>query len=341
MTENGGAHENAGLASILASTEDEVTAIQDDVGRFDVAFSFLGPDEPLAIELADRLRDRYKVFLYSEQQERLAGGDGEGDLRRVFKDQSRIAVILYRPAWGTTRWTRTEQEGIRDRARDLAYERFALMILLEGPPPDWIPWNVVWLDYQRSSIDTTVGAILMRLRMAGGEARVETAADRAGRLQRDLEWKRTRKHYLNSDEGAQAAEAAALAVLDEVSRLADQITASQSRIPLRVVPSQRGLIVRAANASLVVGRTRYESNFERHCVFHIRVWDGPLRTQDSIAMARPAEPKEVLELDLPFDVDRQMQPRWRQGGTGEPLTSEGLADFAIQRLLDQMGAEVR
>ncbi len=33
--------------------------------EYDVAFSFLRQDEQLAIEMADRIRDRVKVFIYS------------------------------------------------------------------------------------------------------------------------------------------------------------------------------------------------------------------------------------------------------------------------------------
>ena len=44
--------------------------------EYDVAFSFLADDEPLVVQIADQLRERYQVFLYSERQKELAGKDG-------------------------------------------------------------------------------------------------------------------------------------------------------------------------------------------------------------------------------------------------------------------------
>ena len=44
--------------------------------KYDVAISFLAQDEPLAVQLADALRDRMTVFVYSEQQKELVGKDG-------------------------------------------------------------------------------------------------------------------------------------------------------------------------------------------------------------------------------------------------------------------------
>jgi hypothetical protein len=41
--------------------------------KYDVAFSFLADDEPLAVEIADRIRDRVGVFIYSESQKGLIG----------------------------------------------------------------------------------------------------------------------------------------------------------------------------------------------------------------------------------------------------------------------------
>jgi len=46
--------------------------------KYEVAFSFLQDDEQLALEIANRVRDRVSVgvFLYSERQDELVGTDG-------------------------------------------------------------------------------------------------------------------------------------------------------------------------------------------------------------------------------------------------------------------------
>ena len=52
--------------------------------KFDVAFSFVARDEQLATEINDLLQDRLSTFLYSKQQEGLAGTDGEQTFSEVF-----------------------------------------------------------------------------------------------------------------------------------------------------------------------------------------------------------------------------------------------------------------
>ncbi len=66
--------------------------------RYDVAFSFLGQDEALARKLVEHLRDRLRVFIYSdaERQTKLSGRDGEEAFARIFGRESRTVVVLYR-----------------------------------------------------------------------------------------------------------------------------------------------------------------------------------------------------------------------------------------------------
>ncbi|MGJ4748719.1 hypothetical protein ACQV5M_20325, partial [Leptospira sp. SA-E8] len=84
--------------------------------KYNVAFSFLAQDEPVATQLANLLQDRHSVFLYSREQERLAGRDGESAFNEVFSKEARVVVILYRQGWGKSPWTRIEETAIRNRA---------------------------------------------------------------------------------------------------------------------------------------------------------------------------------------------------------------------------------
>jgi len=90
--------------------------------KYDIAFSFVTEDEGLATQLNDRLQDRYRTFLYSKVQEKLAGTDGEKTFNAVFGKEARIVAVLLRPEWGNTRWTRIEETAIRNRAHDQGYD---------------------------------------------------------------------------------------------------------------------------------------------------------------------------------------------------------------------------
>ena len=84
--------------------------------KYDVAFSFLAMDEQLAVQINDLLSDRFATFLYSERQREVAGTDGAETFTRVFQDEARVVVVLYRSGWGESPWTRIEATAIRNRA---------------------------------------------------------------------------------------------------------------------------------------------------------------------------------------------------------------------------------
>ena len=63
------------------ATEDTSGVTRDIDFKYDVAFSFLAKDEPLAASLNEGLKDRMSTFLYSEQQKVLAGTDRRVDFQ--------------------------------------------------------------------------------------------------------------------------------------------------------------------------------------------------------------------------------------------------------------------
>jgi hypothetical protein len=153
---------------------------------YDVAFSFLAQDEALATELENLLAPRVRTFLYSKQQEQLAGTDGEATFNAVFGKQSRVVVILYRSSRGETPWTRVEATAIRNRAHEQGYD-FALFVPLDKPGrvPQWVPKNRLWIGLERWGTSSAAGVIEARIQEQGGEPREETLDERAARASRD------------------------------------------------------------------------------------------------------------------------------------------------------------
>jgi hypothetical protein len=143
--------------------------------EYDVAFSFLGQDEAIAVQLNDLLVGRLRTFIYSEQQLKLAGTDGEESFASVFGKQAHSVVVLYRQAWGTTPWTRIEETAIRNRAHDEGFD-FALFVPLDIPEtkPIWLPKNRLRVGYNRWGIEHAAAVIERRVGELGGSIRTET-----------------------------------------------------------------------------------------------------------------------------------------------------------------------
>jgi len=136
-------------------SDDPESASSSDAGEFkyDVAFSFLAQDESLATQLNDALNGRVSTFIYSRRQEELAGTDGMETFARVFGDESRAVVVLYRNGWGERGWTMIERKAIQDRTLARGWD-FLLVIPLDQPAqaPLWLPKSRLWFELARWGI---------------------------------------------------------------------------------------------------------------------------------------------------------------------------------------------
>ena len=172
--------------------------------EFDVAFSFHSRDEGLATQLNDLVQDRFKTFLYSEQQKILAGTDGEKTFNAVFGKKARCVVVFCRAEWGETPFTRIEQTAIRNRAFNEGYD-FTLFIPTDNTVPPWLPKTQLYYGLERFGLQGAAAVIEQRIQVLGGEPRVEGITDRAARLQRGRDLEYARKKFRESPEGMKAA----------------------------------------------------------------------------------------------------------------------------------------
>ena len=175
--------------------------------EFDVAISFGAKDEEFANRLHDLLEGRLKVFVYSKQQEMLAGTDGEQRFNEVFGAKAQLVVVLYRQAWGKTPFTRFEETAIRNRAFSDGYD-FTIFIPMADAErqkvPPWLPKNRLYVGLERWGVEGAAAAIEARFSERGGTVREETIDDIAAKAARVLEFKKRRDTHLASDAGVAA-----------------------------------------------------------------------------------------------------------------------------------------
>jgi hypothetical protein len=191
---------------------------------YDIAFSFVAEDEAVATQINDLLRDRYKTFLYSEQQKALAGTDGELTFNAVFSTQTRIVAVLYRHAWGQTPWTRIEETAIRNRAHDHGYD-FVTFIAMTDPitAPIWLPKTRILYGLQRFGIPGAATALDARIQEHGGKGADEDIASRAARLQRAKHLENEKDSFRRSEKGVNAAKDAYRRLLEDLNQEATKL----------------------------------------------------------------------------------------------------------------------
>jgi len=188
--------------------------------KYEVGFSFLKQDEAIAYDLNDHIQDRLSSFIYSKKQEELGGTDGEKKFNKVFFEECRVAVVLYRDGWGETPWTRIEETAIKNRAFEKGWD-FLLFVNLDTNSilPTWIPKTYIWLDYQRFKTEGAIAVIEQKVKEAGGITRQETVADTAERLKRLRTAENERDTFLRSQNAVMEANREILKIVEKLKEI--------------------------------------------------------------------------------------------------------------------------
>lgn len=168
----------------------------------DVAITFLGEDEEIAKKLFEALDGRLDVFYYADRQSELVGTDGEESFGTVFRDKTRIVVILYRKGWGETMMTRAEKSGIKQRASKEGYE-FSIWVPLdeEKSVPAYLDPQFIWFDFDRWGIEGLSAVIEEKVKESGRHVRPETVIDRLNKLNNKVDLKKERDEFKWSPKG--------------------------------------------------------------------------------------------------------------------------------------------
>jgi hypothetical protein len=193
--------------------------------KFDVAFSFNSLDEGIATQLNDLLSDRLKTFIYSERQKEIAGTDGQESFSQVYGATARLVVVMYRPEWGQSPWTRIEMNAIKNRSLEDGWDFSVFIPTVERPTmPPWLPKTRLYVGLQRWGIEGAAAVIEARLADQGGEPHPEMVTERAARFARAAKLKVEKEMFRRSDGGVLAANAAYAAFGDSLDERITMIT---------------------------------------------------------------------------------------------------------------------
>jgi hypothetical protein len=267
--------------------------------KYDVAISFLAQDEPLATQITSILQDRLKVFLYSQEQKRLAGKDGERAFNEVFSKEARAVVILYRQEWGESPWTRIEETAIRNRAFEHGFD-FALFVALEDKTklPEYVPKNRLWIGLSRFGVHGAASVIDARIQELGGEPKAPSLEERAAYAQSMAEFKAFRARYLKSPAGISTAESSFNELLQ---RFAQRIPAIQLKAPVlgleaKFYQHMSMMVVLSSGSALKIAWHRQCSNSLDGAYIDATTWNGHPPIPGLFAPGLNARPQKIRRL---------------------------------------------
>jgi len=309
--------------------------------EYDVAISCLGTDADTAAKLAELLCAQLRVFLYVHRQQELAGTDGLVSFREVFRTKARLVVVLFRAAWGTTKWTRVEQEAITDRfLSEGGGFLFWVMLDAQSKPPPWVPDRLLRFSLADYGMEQAVGAIKNRVQEAGGSFHEESVAERARRAAASSAFAEETRRLHHSEHGVAEVRASAHVAVVEVARLIEEAKAAAPGLELRIALAEaeygENVAVSSARVSLVVNWRNTIINSVDDAPLLVRMFGGRI--------ILPGENLRYLH-DPPGVIDeREYDPVrlqsmgwcWRRR-KDEPITSPKLASEAVGLLLEHLG----
>jgi hypothetical protein len=179
--------------------------------EYDLAFSFTFQDEGIATQLYDLLSPKMKVFIYYDRQKDLAGTDGQETFSAVYGSKARCVAILFRPEWGTTRWTRVEMDSIKSRylAGDNGWGFATFVATVENPVmPPWLPVQRLYASLPRFGVASAAAVLEARVTELGGQPQEESVVERAARFKREQAFRQEQERFQESEVGVQAAKVA-------------------------------------------------------------------------------------------------------------------------------------
>lgn len=304
--------------------------------KYDVAFSLLAQDEGLASEINELLSDRYQTFLYSERQKEIAGTDGEIKFKAVFAEEARFIVILYRDGWGSTPWTRMEEEAIRGRAYDEGYDFLKFIPLDENQAvPKYLPKTHLWINVLRFGAKGAASAIEARLSELGVQTRVESAVDRATRLHRSMEFGKKREAFARSMEGVNSSNASFDAIEKSLRTKIEEIEAAGISWKFVMKRHQRTIVVLGLNKYLNVQWNYSYANSLDGAHLDIELWDGHPPFPGLYSWDQP---RKRHTHKFTFQLLQSGVGGWVSQREDSSYDADGIADFALHFYMDN-GAE--
>lgn len=171
--------------------------------KYDVAISLCKQDLDLARKIIAHLNPGLKVFFYEDRQEELISKSGPEEFGKIFKEESRVVVILSRNEWSESFYTEIERNAIIDRTsvKNEGYN-FLMVIPVEiDETPSWYPSTRIYLDPRRFTIADLAKFIEFKVSEEGGIIKQITVEDRYNNLLEKIEEKK-KKVLLQESQGA-------------------------------------------------------------------------------------------------------------------------------------------
>lgn len=138
--------------------------------KYDIAISLCKEDVDYAEALKKELNPKLQIFLYTQRLEELIGESGPEKFGKVFKEEARVILILYREKWGNSYYTALERDAIVDRTTkpDEGYNFIVVVGMEPGKVPSWYPSTRIYANPMIFSTSQIASFVEYKVNERGG-----------------------------------------------------------------------------------------------------------------------------------------------------------------------------
>ena len=160
---------------------------------WDVAISLCKEDIEFAKKLVKAINPTLEVFFYEYQQKELISKSGPEAFSRIFKEQSRVVVILSRKEWSNTYYTEIERNAIiaRTAVENEGYHFLIVIPMVQNEIPPWYPPTNIYANPFNFSVKELAHFIEFKVAEEGGILKLMTVEDQYRNILFRIEEKKT------------------------------------------------------------------------------------------------------------------------------------------------------
>ena len=303
--------------------------------KYDIAFSLRAPQLQTATAIARKLEPDFTHFIWAERQKELIGSgfNGVDAFKHVFRREAALNVIILSDGWGETKWTRHEQDAIRDRIHDEPNWLSLLVIEAErgARVPNWIGETPLRIDLPRYGRPEAVGIIRARMMELRVATRRQSPAEllEARNAERDRIARQT--GHFETVAAWTEVEAEIEKLFRELDRLAAELAATEATVQFSQRPNA-WVIVGHERGSVVDWIPRHHSLL-RDAELSWAEFNSPLLIQPARISRVNSEEPTHRRYFIP-QQDETDTWIWRNKGRDETHTTEQLAEILIKRAVE-------
>lgn len=301
--------------------------------KYDLAISLMDRDKEVAKQLFRGLEKDFVVFLYTEAEKEIHFREAVELFSDVYGKEARAVLVLLRPEWGSTTFTRLEKAALKTRVFNEGAQFLFCVRMEDMQGPTWVPPNFMYAEYEKWGPDSLLHALRGTLGALGAEAREMTAVDIANQQARTEQWELLHYQKVNGADGKKRAEEERLSLLSMLKEHVEAVNKSGRGVQLLTGGGVGGRATTISRNPCSIRILPMETKMERPYVNRIRVVEYDGMVDENGYKVTKLEPNEQKVTEYAIDVDQKGNWFWRDMSSNDIVSTAKLSDALLSKLL--------